>query len=250
MKILKYIITAPFNIAFITIFVGYFLLLFPVYYVLIKIGKRWSHDGVQILNKFWAAISSLLILSPTLVRNKHKIKGKGPLIYVANHSSYWDIPVLSLVLPHRFRFLGKVELVKVPLFGLMFREVHIPVNRGNRIEAVKSLDKAREKLASGVSVMIFAEGTIPDKKTVILAPFKDGAFRLAQETGVPLVPVTVIGSDRALPDSKIPWFNPATPVKVIFDDPIPTKGLSPEEVNTLKQQIYDLIYSRLTQKSV
>lgn len=246
MKILFKILIAPFTLVAGAVFLSYFLCLFLVYYVLIQINRPWSHNLVQMLNKIWAILTSIPLFSWVWVTGRGNRQKGQPYIIVANHSSYWDIPVCALSLPTTFRFLGKVELVSVPLFGLMFRKVHIPVNRGNRIEAAKSLLIAKEKLSRGLSVVIYPEGTIPDKKTVTLGPFKDGAFRLAVETGVPLLPMTIRGSDKLLPDEKIFLLRPFVQVKVKFDKPIQTKGLSLEDVPRLKMEVYDRIYSNLT----
>lgn len=248
MKILRYILEAPFNILFYAIFGGYFLLLFVVYYVLIKIKRQWSHNMVQVLNKIWAIVGSIVMFTTTRSKGKHKLKGIGPVVYIVNHSSFWDIPVVSMVLTRHFRFLGKAELGKVPLFGLMFSEVHIPVNRASRTDGARSLIASRKKLEEGISIAIFPEGTIPDKKTVVLSPFKEGAFRLALEAGVSIVPMTVIGSDKVLPDGKIPWFTPFQQVKVIIGDPISTKDMKVGDLPALKEKVHNLIYANLTNK--
>ncbi len=119
-------------------------------------------------------------------------------VFMANHQSLFDIPVLLGHLGCQFRWLAKVELFKIPLFGLaMQRAGYISIDRSNRPAAIKSLAAAARKIKNGVSVMIFPEGT--RSREGRLRPFKKGGFYLAIDSGAPIVPVVIRGTRHIMP---------------------------------------------------
>jgi len=138
-------------------------------------------------------------------------------IFVSNHLSYLDIPVLMTALPRNIRFIYKKSLSWVPIFGwAMYLGGYIPIDRANAREAIKSLKKAAEKLNKFLSIIIFPEGTrSKDGRT---ADFKKGAFMLAGMAKSEIVPVSIIGTDSIMPKYGIN-IKPGT-VKVIIDTPV------------------------------
>jgi 1-acyl-sn-glycerol-3-phosphate acyltransferase len=120
---------------------------------------------------------------------------------------------------------------------MMWLAVDIPVKRGFGPSAVEAMERCREVLRHRVSVMIFPEGT--RSKTTELLPFKDGAFRLAIEAGVPILPLALSGTGTALPKHGWRFGRSAAEVRVL--DPIETTGLSLDDVPALKQQVRDSI---------
>ena len=116
-------------------------------------------------------------------------------IIISNHRSYTDILMGNASMPIQFRWLAKESLFKIPLIGLAMRFAgYVPIVRERAISASRSLERTAEVLRSGVSVWIFPEGTrTPEEK---LRRFKRGAFQLSLETGVPLLPVVLVNSDR------------------------------------------------------
>lgn len=129
----------------------------------------------------------------------------GPFVVVANHQSILDILLLSRM-PREMKWVAKDELFRIPWVGTMLRmSGDIPIRRGDAESGGEALARAREYLARGMSVMIFPEGT--RSKTGTLLPFKSGAFRLALDAGVPVLPVAVHGTARGMPKGG-PWVNP------------------------------------------
>ena len=126
----------------------------------------------------------------------------------------------------------------------MFGRLHIAVDRSNRTKSFRALGQAQQKLQDGTSILIFPEGTIPDKEKVDLLRFKDGAFRMAIEAGVPIVPMTILNGPKALLDNGR-WLLRPTQVPVIFHEPIPTAGMTLEDVPALRQRVFDLIEQSL-----
>lgn len=130
---------------------------------------------------------------------KLKIEGKENLdkhanyIFISNHQSYFDIPVLMQAIPNVVRFIYKDTITKIPIFGWgMYLGGYIPISRENPREAIKSLKYAAERVNKGISVVIFPEGTRSTDGT--LGDFKRGAFMLADFAKVQLVPVAISGS--------------------------------------------------------
>lgn len=117
---------------------------------------------------------------------------------VANHSSALDILLMYVMVPGSFHFIAKEEHARTPLFGVMFGHTHIPMDRKNPLKASKAMEKAKEDLRRGIPIAVFPEGTM-NKNERGLLPFKSGAFKLAAEVGVPLVPVAFPDHPRLLP---------------------------------------------------
>lgn len=115
---------------------------------------------------------------------------QAPFILCANHTSYLDIFFMYSILPkHKFLFMGKSEILSYPLLKTFFKNLNIPVFRGDRLKAAKSFIRARNEVAKGWSIIIFPEGGIPDE-TPFLMEFKDGAFKLAKSAKVGVLPLT------------------------------------------------------------
>ena len=131
------------------------------------------------------------------IRGLSNIEPSRSYIFMINHQSYYDIPVILGFLPVQFRWLAKHELFQIPLFGIAMRRAgYISINRTNRRSAFKSLKIAAHIIRSGVSVVIFPEGTrSPDGR---ILPFKKGGFVLAIEAGVPIVPVIIRGTSAIM----------------------------------------------------
>ncbi len=129
----------------------------------------------------------------------------GPFVVVANHQSILDILLLSRM-PREMKWVAKEELFRIPWVGTMLRmSGDIAIRRGDAESGGEALARAKAYLARGMSVMIFPEGT--RSRTGALLPFKSGAFRLALEAGVPVLPVAVHGTARGMPKGG-PWVNP------------------------------------------
>ena len=158
---------------------------------------------------------------------------EGPYIIVANHSSYLDIFLMPSILSSQpFLFLGKSEILKYPLIKTYFKRLNIPVYRGSSIKSARSLIRAAKEVRRGWSLVIFPEGGIPETEHPKLSPFKDGAFQLAKNVNVPIVPITFMNNYKLFSDPEH-LFGPAGPgiCKVHIH---PT--ITVEEILTLSQE--------------
>lgn len=136
------------------------------------------------------------------VKNPANIDPGRSYIYMSNHQSNFDIPVLLAYLPVQFRWLAKVELFRIPIFGFaMQRAGYISIDRSDRKAAILSLRRAAEIIRGGVSVMFFPEGT--RSRDGDIRPFKSGGFILAIDSGVPIVPVIIHGTFPIMPKDRL-----------------------------------------------
>lgn len=127
------------------------------------------------------------------VKGKENVPKNRPVIFVSNHFSHLDIGCLCYSLPHNLHYIGKKELIWTPVVGwYMWVAGHIFIDRSNKRKAVKSISKAAKKINAGKSVVVFAEGT--RSKTGKVETFKKGAFHLAMEAEVDVVPVSIKGT--------------------------------------------------------
>jgi len=156
---------------------------------------------------------------------EHLVPGRS-YIYVSNHASMFDIPVVAAGIPDDIRIVYKRELEKVPLFGWGLRwSNYIGIDRGRSAEARRSLDEAVEKIRGGASVLLFGEGTRTEDGK--LQPFKRGAFSLAAKSGVPIVPIAINGSFKILPKSSLD-IRPS-PIELVIEKPIETTQIFSRE---------------------
>ena len=159
-----------------------------------------------------------------------------PYVVVSNHESFADILLISH-LPWEMKWLSKAELFRLPVLGWLMRLAgDIPLQRGFGPSAIEAMAKCREALANRVSVMIFPEGT--RSATADLLPFKDGAFRLAIDAGVPILPLVVRGTGTALPKHDWRFARSTAVVKVL--EPVETAGLTAADVPALKERVREI----------
>ncbi len=157
----------------------------------------------------------------------------GAYVCTSNHQSFLDIFGMARQ-KREMKWIAKEEIFKLPFFGLYFRlSGDIPVNRGDRESGGAALTRARWYLDRGMPVMIFPEGT--RSRDGKLGPFKPGAFRLAIEAQVPILPVAVTGSAYGMPKGS-PWIRP-TLVIVRLLPPVETKGMTGADVLKLMEDV-------------
>jgi 1-acyl-sn-glycerol-3-phosphate acyltransferase len=157
------------------------------------------------------------------VEGAEKVPLDRALVYMSNHQSHIDIPVLYATVPSpSLRMVAKTELFRIPGFGRAMRAAEfVEVDRRDRASAVDSLRRAAEILESGISVWIAPEGH--RSRDGVLGPLKKGGFYLARDTGTPILPVALSGTRNVLPpDTR--RMNPDVPVRVVFGAPIETAG--------------------------
>ena len=164
-----------------------------------------------------------------------------PYVVVSNHQSLADIPVISR-LPWEMKWVGKAELFRLPVMGWLMRLADdIPVDRTDAASRASVLLRAEQKLRHGVSVMFFPEGT--RSRDGRLKRFYDGAFLLAVQAGVPVLPLAVDGTMDALP--KHGWQFSRADVRLAVLPPIPTDGLTTDDLEDLRDRVRQRIVEQV-----
>lgn len=170
------------------VFFIFALLFYPFFWVL-QLRPSWRKYGFQIFI-LWSWLLRIFCIYPVRVKLKSPLP-KAPFIIVSNHTSYLDIFLLPSILPkHPFAFLGKAEILKYPIVRTYFKALNIPVYRKDKSKAGQALGQAKKAMEGGWSIVIFPEGTIPEENIPQMYPFKNGAFRLAKNLNVPILPLT------------------------------------------------------------
>ena len=187
---------------------------------------------------------SILVVS----RIKVSVKGlshidvKRPYIYMPNHQSNFDIPVLLGHLVVQFRWLAKKELFNIPIFGRAMRKAgYISIDRNDRESAFQSLEIAAQKIKDGVSVLIFPEGT--RSRDGKIRPFKKGGFVMAIDSGVPIVPIVISGARGIMTKGKF-RVNPGQ-ISMMIQEPIDTATYTLETKEALMERVRRTICDNL-----
>lgn len=171
--------------------------------------------------------------TPVVVEGAERIPAGVPVIYACNHASMFDIWALSAALPGSIRFVAKAELARIPFFGAaMVRAGHVSIERENKAQALDAYRRAAETVRSGISTVVFPEGT--RSRTGELLPFKNAPFGLAIAAGVPLVPLFISGTFGILPKGRF-LLQPAT-IRIAVGEPLATTGLTLADRQALRDQ--------------
>jgi len=191
---------------------------------------------------FWARCCIKIGGVKIVITGQENIPTDQPAIYVSNHQSNFDIPIIYASLPVHFSWLAKQELFQVPLFGAAMESVDcVPIDRSNRRKMMSSINAAALRIKGGTSVVIFPEGTRSADGN--LQPFKKGALLIAAKAQVPVVPIAIYGSHKIL--SKERWTVTAGTVNVNFLPQIATDNLNGNKLEQLTQTAHDQIATSL-----
>jgi 1-acyl-sn-glycerol-3-phosphate acyltransferase len=209
--------------------------------IFLGVGERYINGP---LAKYWARTVLSLAAARVTVHGLRNISStEESYIVVMNHQSNMDIPVLIHSLPLQLRFIGKIELKKFPIFGnALIRAGHFLIDRSNHQKAMNGIRAAGEALKErGVSVVFAPEGTrSSDGK---LLPFKKGAFVMAIECGLPILPITINGTKHSLAKGSL-WTRSAE-VAVTIHQPVPTESYSYDNREKLSEKVRSIIENAL-----
>ncbi len=186
---------------------------------------------------------------PEIKFKQHIKKGKSYML-VSNHKSMIDIMLMLSLSKDPIVFVGKKELEKIPLFGYFYRRVCILVDRSSPESRKEVYTKAIKRLDTGISVCIFPEGGVPDP-SVILDKFKNGAFSLAIQFQIPIVPITFLDCEKKFPYffAYNHFYGSPGKLRANVHEFIETKGLNQENKEFLKEKVYDILHKDLLSNS-
>jgi len=164
-------------------------------------------------------------------------------IFVANHNSYIDAPVIVKTLRQPVRVLGKAEMIRVPIFGYIYKNAIVTVDRSSAEQRAKSVRILKSVIKRGISIFIFPEGTFNETHQPV-KDFFDGAFRIAIETQTPIKPVLFLDSYSRLHYNSLLSLNPGRSRSVFLEE-ISVAGMTGKDVDALKQQVHEIMERKL-----
>ncbi|MEO6456621.1 MAG: lysophospholipid acyltransferase family protein [Ginsengibacter sp.] len=232
-KVFKFIYT----IYAFALFIILMLMLFPVFIIASFFGKIKGGNIIYSACRFWG--DCWLFLLGIYHKNIYEVPHdrSKQYIFVSNHISYFDIPVMmKAVRKQHIRILGKSEMKDVPLFGFIYKNAAVLVDRKDAVQRTKSIKILKSFLASKISIFICPEGTF-NMTTNPLKNFYDGAFRIAIETHTPLKPILFLDTYDRLNHNSIFSLSPGRSRAVYLQETL-TSGLTHADLPVLKEKIY------------
>lgn len=228
--------------AFIT-FIAIMLLIFPFTVIAGFFGRIKGGNMIMRLCMIWADLwfPLIFIWHKKIYESPHD-KTKS-YIFLSNHISYLDAAIIPKAYRQPIRPLGKVEMSKVPVFGFIYRNAIVTVDRNNAASRAKSVKVLKSLISKGISVIVFPEGTF-NMGTTPLKEFYDGAFRVAIETQTPIKPVLFLDAYRRMPYESFFKMTPGRS-RILYLNEIPVAGYTLADVRRLKDEVYAIMEKKL-----
>lgn len=245
MKILLRILQLAYMLYAAVLFVAGLLVVFPVALFAAPFGARRGGNVIYKASRVWASVWLALcgIRHHTSGALPEEDEDDSAYVFIANHISWLDAALIPVIFRRPLRPLGKAEVGKIPLFGFIYRRAVITVDRSSPEARQRSVKRLASLLRKRVSVLVFPEGTFNETGEP-LAPFFDGAFRIAIETGTPIKPVLLLDTYARMPYYKSLSLNPGRS-RAVFLETIPVAGLTPDDVPILRQRAYQMMTEKL-----
>ncbi|MFM9055212.1 MAG: lysophospholipid acyltransferase family protein [Bacteroidota bacterium] len=212
------------------------LVVVPLYFLVFNFStkERAPHLAHRI-SQAWARFLYLAFFIRFKLRHTERISPQGLYVFAGNHRSFLDIPAWAMACPHTFRFLSKAELAKVPMLGYVIRKLYITVDRKDKHDRHRSIERMMSSLRENVAVFLAPEGTRNTTGDPLL-PFKDGAFRLAIAAQVPLAVLVLHDADQLLSPKRPCEMRPGT-LHGEWLPPFETAGLTESDLETFKLNV-------------
>jgi len=247
-KILVSVFQFFFSLYAFLVFVALLVLLFPFFLLAALGGKIKGGNAIMRLCRFWGDCWLLLIGIRHQVSEENRPDPKKSYIFVGNHISYIDAAFIITSVRQPFRALGAAEYGRYPLFGYVYQLVVVCVHRKDPDSRAASVQVLRTFLRKGISVLIYPEGTF-NMGTTALSEFYNGAFRLAIETQTPIKPLLFLDAFDRMHYRSLFTVNPGRS-RAVFLEEVSVEGYTLDDLETLKQRVYQLMESQLLQRKV
>lgn len=212
-------------------------------FLLISIISESGYPYFFKMARIWAKFILFGMGFYYIVKREQKLIKKKSYMIVANHTSMTDIMLMLAIIKNPFVFVGKKELVKIPLFGFFYKRTCILVDRNSSRSKNEVFKRAQDRLNQGLSICIFPEGGVPDDESVLLDEFKDGAFRLAIDHQIPIVPIVFADNKERFSYTFLSGSPGKMRVKILPF--VASEGLTSENRKELRDQVRQLIYKGL-----
>ena len=240
MKWIGYLFSSLWRLWFLIVFILVFIAFMPALFFFTAIKK----DPIAIahLARYWSKLTLWLSFIFPVITLDAEIDVNKKYIFCSNHVSTLDIPLVYAGIHVPLQYIGKIELTKLPLFGYFYKHNSIIVNRKNKKDAYASFVEAGKKLNNGLNVCIFPEGGIP-KSNIFLKKFKNGAFKLAIEKDIHIIPITILDNKRVFP---LKYFKgrPGI-VRITIHKAIDPNKLEEKTIENLNVSTYNIIFDEL-----
>lgn len=243
MNRLRHLFQSLYSIYALLSFIVVMLFIFPFVLLAIPFGKIKGGNLIYKLCSIWGKVwyKTIGVTHSEIYEAPHNRNQQ--YIFVANHISYLDIPAVVLAIHQPFRALGKYEMVKIPIFGQIYKAAVILVNRKNAQTRAKSVRALKAAIKNNISIIIFPEGTFNETNQP-LKSFYDGAFRIAIETQTPIKPLLLVDTLKRLHYSASFSLTPGSN-RVVYLAEVPVRGLTFKDIPLLKKQVYTLMEDAL-----
>ena len=244
MKYAIFVLKAIFSIYVFILFIVIMLLLFPFVIAVSFFGKVKGGNIIYKICQRWADV--IFVLCGLFHKNYFEAPhdNNKQYVFVFNHISYMDIPVLMKVIrKQHFRILGKAEMSKIPVFGFFYKHAVVMVNRESAQKRVASILQLKKVIAKKISVVIAPEGTFNTTHHP-LKKFYDGAFRVAIETQTPIKPILFLDTFDRMNYKSILSITPGRS-RAIYLEEISVEGLTIKDVKFLKEKVYHIMENKL-----
>ncbi len=241
MKLLKIPFWIIWRIWFYVLVLVPIIILFP--FLFISLLKETWYPYFFKLARIWAKVILYgMGFYPKVEKEQEIIPGKS-YMFIANHTSMTDVMLMLAVVKNPFVFVGKKELVKIPLFGFFYKRAAIMVDRDSPKSRMAVYERAQKRIKQGLSICIFPEGKVPDDESIVLDEFKNGAFNLAIDHKLPIVPITFADNKKRLSYT----FFSGSPgeMRVKIHHFIETENKVHNDKKTLRDEARTIIYNQL-----
>ncbi|WP_395045488.1 lysophospholipid acyltransferase family protein [Flavobacterium sp.] len=241
MRLLKIVFWILWRIWFYILMGAFIVIMLP--FLVISILKEEWYSYFFFMARIWARGILLGMGFYYKVEREQKLEAKKSYMLVANHTSMIDIMMMLAITKNPFVFVGKKELAKIPLFGFFYKRTCILVDRSSPKSRMEVYKRAQKRLHQGMSICIFPEGGVPDE-SIVLDEFKDGAFRLAIEHQIPIVPMTFADNKKRFSYTFFSGSPGLLRAKIHFF--IETSGKTSENKKEIKEQVRIIILNQLS----
>lgn len=228
----------------IIIFLAFMFLIFPFVIIASFFGKHKGGNYIYMLCQLWADFFLFMMAIQNKYIYEAPLKHKKQYVFVFNHLSYLDIPLLmKAIRGQHFRVLGKAEMGKIPIFGFLYNKAVVPVERNNPENRAKSVVMLKSIINKGISIVISPEGTF-NMTNKPLKEFYDGAFRIAIETQTPVKPILFLDTYDRNNYNNLFSFTPGLS-RIVYLDEVPVEGLTTDDIKLLKEKVYKIMEQKL-----
>lgn len=241
MKALKYIFWTVYRIWFYILMAIPIIILSP--FLILTLSWDNTYPLFFVMARWWARFILFGMGFWTTIKREEDFEPGKSYMLVANHTSMSDVMLMLAICPNPFVFVGKKELAKIPVFGFFYKRSCILVDRNSSKSRFEVFQRAQARLSQGLSICIFPEGGVPDDETILLDEFKDGAFRLAIDHHIPVVPMTFADNKKRF---SFRFFSGSPGrMRAKVHKFISTEGLTQEDKKELKDKTWKIIYRQL-----